>query len=128
MQPRVNIDLLIVKDGKILLGLVTEKWRDGKPELWGLPGKDLLAHETIETACKRMLQEEFSCGMQKFRVSGVTENFAYRNHYISIGVEVTPDKELRMQPSDDFERWEWHAMNHLPRHLFGAAKQQIDQL
>ena len=128
MQPRVNIDLLIMKDGKILLGLTTKKWRDGKTELWGLPGKDLKPNETFHKAARRMMKEEFGCGIEDMRTSGVTENFAYGNHYIGIGIKVTPDGELHMKHSDDFERWEWHPIDRLPAHLFGAAQQQIDQL
>jgi hypothetical protein len=44
---KVNVDILVVKNDKILLGLLTEKWNLKGKQVWGVPGRDIYFGEKI---------------------------------------------------------------------------------
>jgi len=57
--PKVNVDILIVKENKILLGLLTEKWNYRGKQVYGVPGRDVKFGEKIGDTIKRNIKEEF---------------------------------------------------------------------
>lgn len=120
--PKVNIEILVVKDNKILLGLLTKKWMVEGKQVYGVPGRDLLFKETVGDAVKRNIKEELNCEVKKYKVICVNANYAFGNHYIGIGVVASIDKEpINMSPVD-WEKWEWFERNKLPRNLFPSAQ------
>lgn len=120
--PKVNIEILVVKDNKILLGLLTKKWMVEGKQVYGVPGRDLLFKETIGDAIKRNIKEELNCEVKKYKVICVNANYAFGNHYIGIGVVASIYKEpINMSPVD-WEKWEWFEKNKLPQNLFPSAQ------
>ncbi len=126
--PHVNVDILIVKDGKILLGMPSEKWLQGEEKLWGLPGNDIQFGETFETAVKRNLADLFDAILLSMTVLGTHENFAFGNHYIGIGCLVTIDDAINPQKaSDDWDEWQWFSLDSLPENLFEPVKATLEE-
>ena len=124
--PKVNVDILIVKNGKILLGLLTKKWLYEKKKVYGVPGRDVLFGEKIGDAVKRNIKEEFGCKVIKYKIISVNANRALGNHYIGIGIVAEIDREPKLLMPEDWEKWEWFDKNKIPENLFPATKNLIE--
>ncbi len=99
-SPKINVDILVVKGSKILLGLLTKKWLYKKKQVYGVPGRDIRFGEKIGETVKRNIREEFGCNVTKYKIISVNANYALSNHYIGIGVVAEIDDE----PKSDTRR------------------------
>lgn len=124
--PKVSVDILVIKDNKILLGLLTKKWRYMGKQVYGVPGKDIRFGEKIGAAVRRNIKEEFGCNMKKYKVISVNSNYALDNHYIGIGVTVEIDGEPKLLIPQDWEKWEWFDKDKIPENLFPSTKNLIE--
>jgi ADP-ribose pyrophosphatase YjhB (NUDIX family) len=124
--PKVNVDILVVKNDKILLGLLTEKWNYQGKQVYGIPGRDIRFGEKISDTVKRNIKEEFGCNVTKYRITCVNANYALDNHYIGIGVIAEIDGEPKVLIPEDWERWEWFSKDEIPDNLFPATKNLIE--
>ena len=123
--PEVDVDILIVKDNKLLLGLLTDKWKyDGK-KVYGVPGREIKKGETIGQAVKRNIKEEFGCTVTNYKIFCVNSNY-YNGHFIGIGVTAEIDGEPKVLMKKDWEKWEWFDKNKIPPNLFPPTKNLIE--
>jgi ADP-ribose pyrophosphatase YjhB (NUDIX family) len=125
-EPRVNVDVLIVRNDQILLGLLSKEWLYEGKQVYGVPGRDIMFGETIGDSAARYVQEDLKCSITSHKVMCVNANKAFENHYIGIGVLVTLGSEPDLSPSKDWEKWEWFDTNALPTNLFPAAKNLLE--
>jgi 8-oxo-dGTP diphosphatase len=125
-SPGINVDILVVQGNKILLGLLTDKWKYKGKQVYGVPGRDIRFGEKMSDTVKRNIQEEFNCNVTKYKIICVNENYALGNHYIGIGVIAEIDGEPKNLIPEDWEKWEWFDKNNLPSNLFPATKNLID--
>lgn len=124
--PKVNIDILITKDDKILLGLLTKKWSYQEKQVYGVPGRDIRFGEKIGDVAKRNIQEEFGCNITNYKIFCVNSNYALNNHYIGIGVVAEIDGEPKILIPEDWEKWEWFDEDKIPGNLFPATKNLME--
>ncbi len=123
---KVNVDILIIKNDKILLGLLTKKWIYQGQQVYGVPGRDIRFNEKIEATVKRNIKDEFDCNVTKQKIICINENFALGNHYIGVGVLAEIDGEPKNLIPDDWEKWEWFDKDKLPENLFPTAKNLLE--
>lgn len=123
--PKVSVDILIIRGGKILLGLLTPKWNYKGSRVWGVPGRDICFGETIGETVKRNVREEFGCNVTEYKIISVNANYARGNHYIGIGVVASIDGESKVMMPEDWEKWEWFDLASIPDNLFPPAKNLI---
>lgn len=124
--PKVGVDLLITKENKILLGLLTKKWTVNGTQVYGLPGRDLLFGEKMGDCVKRNVSKEFGCKVTNYKIICVNANYEWGNHYINIGILVEIEEEIKLLKPDDWEKWEWFEIEKLPQNLLVSAKNTID--
>jgi len=124
--PKVNIDILIVRGDKILLGLLTKKWNYQGRQVYGVPGRDIRFGEKIGDTVKRNIKEEFGCNVTKYEIICVNTNYALGNHYIGIGVVAEIDGEPKVLIPEDWVRWEWFSKDEIPNNLFPATRNLIE--
>ena len=124
--PKVNVDILIIKDNKILLGLLTKKWKYKGKHVYGVPGRDIGFGEKIGDTVRRNIKEEFGCNVKKYKIISVNANYALGNHYIGIGVIAEIDGKPKLLIPEDWERWEWFDKDKIPDNLFPATKNLIN--
>lgn len=124
--PKVNIDILVIQNNKILLGLLTKKWSYKGKQVYGVPGRDIWFGEKIGETVKRNIKEEFGCNVKKYKIISVNANYALGNHYIGIGVVAEIDGEPKLLMPEDWEKWEWFHLDKVPQNLFPAAKNAIE--
>lgn len=124
--PKINVDILVIKDDKILLGLLTEKWNYQGKRVYGVPGRDIRFGEKIGETLKRNIKEEFGCGVIEYQVISVNANYALGNHYIGIGIAAKIDGKPKNLIPEDWEKWKWFNKDSIPNNLFPATKNLID--
>ena len=109
--PLVSVDLIVKKDGKVLLGKRTNKPAQG---FWFTLGGRVLKNEGIESAIKRIGQTELGIDIESEpKFIGVFEHFYddsifdnVSTHYLNLGyeVEVLGLEDLPQDQHDDY-RW-----------------------
>ena len=124
--PKVNVDILVVKEDKILLGLLTKKWSYERKQVYGIPGEDIKFMEKIGETIKRNIKEELGCKVINYKIISVNANYALGNHYIGIGVVAEIDGEPKLLIPEDWKKWEWFSKDKIPSNLFPAAKNLIE--
>ncbi|OGG15378.1 hypothetical protein A3D77_07605 [Candidatus Gottesmanbacteria bacterium RIFCSPHIGHO2_02_FULL_39_11] len=123
--PKVSVAILVIKDNKILLGLLTKKWMYNGQQVYGVPGRDIRFAEKIGDTVRRNIKEEFGCGIKKYKIISVNANYAFGNHYIGIGVTAEIDGGPKLLIPEDWEKWEWFDKDKIPQNLFPAAEYLI---
>lgn len=126
MEPKINVDILVVKDNKILLGLLTKKWNYENKQVYGVPGRDIKFGEKIGDTVKRNIKEEFGCNVTNYEIICVNANYALGNHYIGIGVVASIDSEPKLLIPEDWEKWEWFSKDDIPNNLFPATRNLVE--
>jgi len=124
--PNISIDVLIIKENRILLGLMTKQWSYEGEQVYGVPGRDIYFGEKIGDTLKRNIKEEFDCNVATYKIISVNANYALGNHYIGIGIVTEIDGEPKVLLPEDWEKWEWFDKENLPKNLFPATKNLID--
>jgi 8-oxo-dGTP diphosphatase len=125
-RPKVGVGLLLLKNGKILLG--KRKGAHGEGEYAGFGGH-LEKLESFEEGILRELAEEGGrhIKINNLRFLCVTNLRKYApKHYIDIGMvaEWESGEPLIMEP-DKIEKWEWFDMVNLPSPLFGVIENYV---
>jgi 8-oxo-dGTP diphosphatase len=120
--PQVGVGVVIVRDGKVLLGLRRGSHGAGA---WALPGGHLEWGETIESCARREVREETGLDL------GVVTQGPYTNdvmaaegkHYVTCFVEaVGLSGEAQVLEPTKCERWAWFAWSEMPENLFQPLK------
>ncbi len=124
--PKINVDILIIKDNKILLGLLSNNWLFEGKQVYGLPGREINFKETIGNAVKRNAKEEIDCEITSYKIICVNANYAFNNHYVGVGVIVEIKGEVKLIKKEDWDKWEWFEKDKIPQNLFPAAKNLIE--
>lgn len=125
-KPGIGIDLMIMKENKVLLGLLTKKWAVKDQQVYGFPGRDILFNEKLGEAIKRNIKEEFACDVEEYKIFCTNANYEWGGHYINIGVLVKMNGEPNLHKPEDWEKWEWFDMDKIPTNIFASAKYTID--
>ena len=125
-SPKVSIDILVLNENKILLGLLKPEWSVNNQQVYGVPGRDIFFRETIGECVKRNIKEELDCKVNSYKVISVNANYELGNHYIGIGVLADITGNIKLMKPEDWESWKWFDFDHLPGNLFAAAKNLIE--
>jgi 8-oxo-dGTP diphosphatase len=123
--PGINVDILVLKGSKLLLGLMTEQWSYEGGQVYGVPGRDIYFGEAFGETIKRNIKEEFDCGVTAYEIICINANYALDGHYIGIGATAKIDGEPKVLLPDDWVKWEWFDKDKLPDNLFPATKNLI---
>ncbi len=126
-RPKVGIGLLIVKNGKILLG--ERKSTHGTGEFGG-PGGHLEQNESFEECILRELNEEAGneIKVKNLGFLCVTNLMKYPpKHYVDIGMvaECEDGDPIVIEPHK-LVSWNWYPMDDLPENLFGCMENYIE--
>jgi 8-oxo-dGTP diphosphatase len=124
-KPLAGVGLLIIKDGKVLLG--KRKGSIGAGE-YGLVGGHVEYGETLEQAVLRELSEECGIEVQNVRMLCVSDLLNYPpKHYVDIGfVADWKAGEPKVLEPDKREGWEWVDLGSIPENVFGTTREYIE--
>lgn len=117
-KPKVGVGVIIIKDGKILLGKRKNAHGEGT---WSFPGGHLEFNESWEECAKREVKEEACITIKNIRFGAVTNDIfqAEERHYITIFMLADYDAgEAKVVEPEKCEKWEWFQWSQLPNPLF----------
>lgn len=124
-HPRVGVGVMIMKDGKVLLG--KRKGSHGAGE-YAFPGGHLEYMESFGDCARRETAEE--CGIKikniKFLYLANLTKYAPK-HYAHIGLiaDWASGKPMVLE-KDKSESWGWYPLNRLPKPLFDSCRMSVD--
>jgi len=124
-RPKVGIGIMILKDGKVLLG--KRKGSHGEGE-YAFPGGHLEYMENFEECAKRETMEECGIEIEDVQFQFIANIKKYEpKHYIHIGLIARWKKGeiINLEP-DKCEGWEWYNFSELPAPIFEMAKLSIE--
>ncbi len=115
--PKVGIGVMILKDGKILLG--KRKSSHGSGE-YATPGGHLEYMESFEGCAKREIMEETGMEITNVRLLRLANLKDYApKHYVDIGLIADWESgEPQIMEPDKVEGWGWYDIDALPEPLF----------
>lgn len=124
-RPKVGIGVIVVRDGKILLGKRIAGHGSGT---YSLPGGHLEFGETFEETATREVAEE--TGLRNITVKGlisVSNDIAYDKHYVTLCIltESTEGTPYPAEP-DKCQNWAWYDPTGLPDNIFIPSKKAIE--
>lgn len=124
-RPRVGIGLMVLKEGKILLG--RRKASHGAGEFSG-PGGHLEYMESFEECARRETREEAGIEITNIRFLFVGNFTEYApKHYVDIGLVADwQSGEPTVMEPDKREGWGWYDFDNLPAPLFVITPVYID--
>jgi len=133
MEPRVGagIGIIIIRNGKVLLGRRTEDVSKGTTELhgegtWTLPGGKLQFHESFEVAARREIEEETGIYAKKLEVISVTNDMVPDKHFVTIGLLCRDfEGEPKVMEPEEITEWRWFDFNDLPKPIFSPSEKLI---
>ncbi len=119
----IGVNVLVVKDGKLLLG--RRKNTSGEGD-WGLPGGHLEKDEKMEDGARRELREETGLEADlKFTNLANGRNIEPQYLHVSFLAENVRGEPQLMEPEKCSE-WQWFDMNDLPKNIFIGHQRTIE--
>src|SRR5687768_10187999 len=117
-RPRVGVGVLVMRDGKVLLG--KRKGSHGAGE-YAYPGGHLEYLERFADCAAREVMEETGMQIGAVRFLRVMSSRAYApKHYVDIALLAEwASGEPEVREPDKVESWAWYELAELPSPLFG---------
>ena len=116
--PKVGVGIIVIKDGKVLLGKRKNAHGEGA---WCFPGGHLEFKETWEDCARREVAEETDLKIKNINLGTVTNDIFEKEdkHYITLIMVSDYDSgEVKLMEPEKSERWEWFEWGKLPQPLF----------
>lgn len=126
-QPRVGVGIVVLQNGRILLG--KRKGSHGAGT-WSVPGGHLEFKETVEECTQRELFEETGLKTTSIELGPWTNNVIDEyKHYITLFVFINEfEGEPKLLEPHKCEGWAWFDMNELPSPLFPPVNSLIAKM
>lgn len=125
--PRIGVGVIVVKNGKVLLGKRRNSHGDGT---WSFPGGHLRFGEEVEECARREVQEETGLEISNLRRGPYTNDMfeQERRHYVTIFVIAQcAGGALDNREPEKCERWDWFEWRALPQPLFLPIRNLLRQ-
>jgi 8-oxo-dGTP diphosphatase len=106
-RPMVGVAVIVIKDGKVLLGKRISAHGSGT---WQFPGGHLEFGESIEDCARREVMEETGLRIRRIRIGPYTNDYfeAEGKHYITLYMLADYDAgDVILNEPHKCERWEW---------------------
>lgn len=123
--PKVGLGVMVIKEGKILLGKRKNAHGEGT---WSYPGGHLEFGESWEACATREVMEETGIKIKNLRFGMVTNDIFEneRKHYITIFIvaDLASGAVTLMEPHK-CETWDWFEWDQFPKPLFLPILNQL---
>jgi 8-oxo-dGTP diphosphatase len=136
-QPKkigVGCGVMILKDGKILLGKRHEDKEKADSELhgegtWTMPGGKMHFGESFFEVAAREVKEETSIEINKIELVSIANDLKEDAHFITLGFLCKDfSGEAKIMEPDEITEWQWFPLNNLPKPIFFPSQKILDNL
>lgn len=124
-RPKVGIGVMILKDGKVLLGKRKNSHGDGE---YAFPGGHLEHGESFEECARRETLEETEINIKNLRFLLLKNVLDYLpKHYVHISILADWESgEPKVLEPEKCESWGWYDLDNLPSPLFKPVVTSIE--
>ncbi|MDD5606498.1 MAG: NUDIX domain-containing protein [Candidatus Pacebacteria bacterium] len=124
-KPKVGIGVMIIKNGKVLLG--KRKGSHGQGE-YAFPGGHLEYKESFKDCAEREVDEECGIKIKNIRFQFLANVTKYEpKHYVHIGLLADwQENEPKVLEPEKSESWDWYEIDKIPQPIFEMCKMAID--
>jgi len=117
-RPYVGVAVIVIKDGKILLGKRKNSHGSGT---WHFPGGHLEFNESIEACARREVFEETGLKIKNIRLGPYTNDMfeEEQKHYITLfAISEYDSGALELKEPEKCDAWDWFDWTQRPEPLF----------
>jgi 8-oxo-dGTP diphosphatase len=120
----VGVGVMLLKDGKVLLGKRHEDNRISKSVLggegtWTMPGGKLEYGESFEECARREVFEECGIKLNKFEVMCINNDKNESAHFVTIGLFSDDfSGEAKVMEPEKITEWKWFSLDDLPSAIY----------
>ena len=131
-QARVGIGVMLLRDGKILMGQRHADPAKADSELhgegtWTMPGGKVDFGEDLDQAAVREVFEETGIKIESadLEVISVTNDKSAEHHFVTIGFICRKFKgEAKVMEPDEITKWQWFGLE-LPEQIFPPSRKVL---
>ena len=120
----VGVGALLVRDGKALMLLRTDRCRNNRGK-WTIPGGMAEPEETLEDAVRREALEEAGVRLTAVQFLALSDRFFDGQHWVSLLYLCKTDDEPANQEPHMHSRLEWVDIGHLPENVTAPSADAI---
>lgn len=125
-MPSIGVGVLVLKEGRILLGKRTGAHGEGT---YAAPGGFVECGETLEEALRREVREEAGIEVEDIRLISVSDLLLWKDrHYLDIGFVANWTGGEVQNISGEAEGWEWFDPAEPPSPLFPSIPVYLEAL
>lgn len=132
--PMVGVGVMILREGKVLLGKRHIDPRKADSELhgegtWTMPGGKVDIGEKLKDTVQREVLEETGVKINKNRLKiiSVTDDILKDAHFVTVGfLSRSFPKDPKVMEPDEITEWRWFSLNNLPSPIFFPSKKILD--
>ncbi len=132
-RPKVGVGIMILKNGKVLLGKRHDDAEKASSDLhgegtWTMPGGKLDFHETLKDGAARELLEEVGAKIDsdKLKIISISDEMVPDNHYVTIGFLCEDfEGEPKIMEPEEITEWKWYNLDSLPEKVFSPSAKMI---
>ena len=119
--PRVGVGVIVVKDGKVLIGKRQEKNQKG---VWCFPGGSIEFFESLEDCVRREVREEAGIEIENIHPVYAVDDFRKesRKHWVCVYLKADYISGEPRPFDGEFELWKWASWDELPTPRFTALE------
>lgn len=124
-RPKVGVGVIVLKEGKILLG---ERLASHGAGTYAIPGGHMEFGESFEETALRETAEE--TGLTDIEIQDlvcVKSDHVYGRHFVTIGMvaEWKSGEPIAIEP-EKARNWQWYSPEELPENIFLPSKAVIE--
>lgn len=113
---KIGCEILVIKDGKVLLGKRKNTYGEGS---WGLPGGHLEYGEKLVEAAKRELEEETGINDGNLDLLAIVDDPREDQHYLHITFKLENfTGEVKLMEPEKCGEWRFFSLDNLPDNIF----------
>ena len=135
LKPRVGVGVMILREGKVLLGKRHEDPAKADSELhgegtWTMPGGKLDFQESFEAgACRETLEETgLKIKPEDLQLISLANDIWNDAHFVTVGFLCEKvDGEPQVREPDEITEWQWFALDALPEKLFFPSREVLER-
>jgi 8-oxo-dGTP diphosphatase len=128
-QVRIGVGVLILKDGKALLGKRHAEYSNASHKLsdsggtWTCPGGGIDFGETLRECAIREVKEETNLDIKNPEFLSLRDDMSEQAQYVTINFIATEfDGEVENMEPHKIDEWRWFDLDDVPENLFGPTK------
>jgi 8-oxo-dGTP diphosphatase len=131
-KPGVGIGIMILKNGKVLLGKRHQEADKASSELhgegtWTMPGGKLHFQESFEQGAIREVLEETGIKLKKIKVICVNNDKVDDAHFATIGLFSDDfEGEPQVKEPDEITEWNWFELENLPSPIYSPSLKVLE--